>query len=281
MARAMGDDPDWGGAQRRPAPAPGHAKERENGSATLDSEQNCNGAHTSCAHSNVGGGPPRRRELPNPMVCPRSRGSESERERSRRRQWQVLKQTTVRRTLGAGRAVIFLSLLLVGLWVGGAEGGDEDKLERARLEFGDVFSIRKALSGESTFPHRYRSHRETSRQCCGGIECVECGGEELENLQVAAAALRREIRVLETLGCPCKIGAIAPKLGPAAGGTKIILEIDGMDLNLAFSYGEIECWFSREVEQYIKVPAVKVQPAQVRMCDSLHLIQYTERSFCA
>ena len=163
--------------------------------------------------------------------------------------------------LGGGSCTgLAVLLLLVGLWVRGAEGGNGDQLERARLELGDVFNLRKTLSGESAFPHRFRSHLEAGRPCCGGSECAECQTEQLENLHATGLTLQREIRVLELLGCPCEIASLTPQLGAASGGTQITLAISGMDLDMAFGFGPVECWFSREVEEYVKTPAVQVRP---------------------
>lgn len=168
-------------------------------------------------------------------------------------------------------------LLLVGLWVSGAAGGDDEKLERARLELGDVFNLRRTLSGEAAFPHRYRSQLEAGRPCCAGAACTECQTEQLENLQATGLTLRREIRVLELLGCPCAIASITPQLGPAAGGTQIFMAVSGMDLTMAFGFGPVECWFSREVEQYVKTRAVLLPGGGVR-CDAPEMARLPETS---
>ena len=138
-------------------------------------------------------------------------------------------------------------------------GGDESAdLEAARLRLADTFDLRKQLSGESTYPHRYRSSPGITGHCCGGDNCVECQGEKVGNLEATRLHLEKEIRLLRKLGCPCRIESLNPPAGPVEGGTDVIITVSGLDLDVALARGPLNCWIRMGLEEYIVKPATRV-----------------------
>jgi len=140
--------------------------------------------------------------------------------------WQRLRSGWQRRP--AVQAIMLICLCL--LWSPGG-GDDSAELQAARLRLADTFDLRKQLSGESTYPHRYRS---TSANCCGGSSCVECQGEKVGNIDATRFYLESEIRLLRKIGCPCRIDNVSPPGGPAGGGTGIIFYYSDKNMNNVF-----------------------------------------------
>ncbi len=128
----------------------------------------------------------------------------------------------------AVQAIMLICLCL--LWSPGG-GDDSAELQAARMRLADTFDLRKQLSGESTYPHRYRS---TSANCCGGSSCVECQGEKVGNIDATRFYLESEIRLLRKIGCPCRIEKLSPPGGPAAGGTGIVFYYSDENINSIF-----------------------------------------------
>jgi hypothetical protein len=143
-----------------------------------------------------------------------------------RSRWQRLRSGWQRRP--AVQAMMLICLCL--LWSSGG-GDDSAELQAAKLRLADTFDLRKQLSGESTYPHRYRS---TSANCCGGSSCVECQGEKVGNIDATRFYLESEIRLLRKIGCPCRIEKLSPPGGPAAGGTGIIFCCSDKNINNIF-----------------------------------------------
>lgn len=156
-------------------------------------------------------------------------------------------------------AVLILCVIVVG-------GNDDPALLQARLRVGDLMNMRKALSGESAFPERYRSYDRDSSSAgsisdtsCTGKQCIECTvGEQVENLQAVAHLLNRELSLLRGLGCPCVIESIFPRLGGFDGGLPVEINVAGLLLDKVFALGPVECWWrtEKDLEIYSKVPAV-------------------------
>ena len=158
-----------------------------------------------------------------------------------------------RRLAGQALLIVHVCLLL------GCGGGDDSAaLQAARLRLADTFDLRKHLSGESTFPHRYRSIPGSTGQCCGGDSCVECQGEKVGNLDATRLYLEAEIRLLKKLGCPCHIEELKPPAGPAEGGTDVTITVAGLDLDAALARGPIDCWIRMGLEEYVTRPASRI-----------------------
>ena len=178
-----------------------------------------------------------------------------------------------RRWGSTGFKLGFISLLLLLLGGGGAGGQDTELLTKARNEVGDLFNLRKALSGESAYPHQYRtyvSEQETQTstdaldECCGGGGCTEClAGESIENLRAVKIELQKDINLLYGLGCPCSISEIYPASGDKNLKIPVEVTVPGMSVDAAFELGDIECWWRStrpgEVEVYSKIGATKVR----------------------
>lgn len=160
-------------------------------------------------------------------------------------------------------------LFFLAWGVGEAGGQDSAAVITARNEVGDLFNLRKHLSGESSFPYKYRSYvreGETSEvslaydKCCGGDGCRECmAGEAVQNLQAIKFEMKRRIEVLQDLGCPCSISQIYPSSGAYTLKAPVEVTVSGLLLDQAFARGPIECWWRSqrpgEVETYTKVVA--------------------------
>ena len=155
----------------------------------------------------------------------------------------------------ASQALILVCICL--LWQPGG-GDDSSALEAARLRLADTFDLRKQLSGESTYPHRYRSSPDVTGNCCGGDRCVECQGEKVGNLDATRLHFENEIRLLRKLGCPCRIEKLNPFGGPIEGGTDVVITVSGLDLDTALSRGPIDCWIRMGLENYIVKPTTRV-----------------------
>eukprot|EP00286_Rhodomonas_abbreviata_P013515 CAMPEP_0181323820 /NCGR_PEP_ID=MMETSP1101-20121128/20009_1 /TAXON_ID=46948 /ORGANISM="Rhodomonas abbreviata, Strain Caron Lab Isolate" /LENGTH=1221 /DNA_ID=CAMNT_0023431913 /DNA_START=228 /DNA_END=3889 /DNA_ORIENTATION=- len=152
------------------------------------------------------------------------------------------------------RVVGLLSLLALFLSCQPA-GGEHDSLENLRHELGDLFKIKKLLSGTSTYPARYKSFYAPTLQQCSGAECAECVGEQNENLLAVRYELERDILLLEDLGCPCDILSVQPSVGSHLGGTTVTVSVSGLNLSRAYGMGAIDCWVRRDLEDYEVVPA--------------------------
>jgi hypothetical protein len=151
------------------------------------------------------------------------------------------------------------AMLLVCLCLLCPTGGGDDSaaLAAARMRLADTFDMRKRLSGESTFPHRYRSGVGSTGACCGGDSCVECKGESVVNLDATRLLIEDEIRLLRKLGCPCRIESLSPDSGSVDGGTRVTVTVSGLDLDLALARGPMECWVRMDLEKYVVVPATR------------------------
>ena len=152
----------------------------------------------------------------------------------------------------AAQALMLVCICL--LWCSGG-GDDSAELQAARLRLADTFDLRKQLSGESTYPHRYRI---AGSNCCGGSNCVECQGEKVGNIDAMRLYLESEIRLLRKIGCPCRIEKLSPPGGPIRGGTDVVITVSGLDLDMVLERGPLNCWIRMGLEDYVVRPTSRV-----------------------
>jgi hypothetical protein len=179
-----------------------------------------------------------------------SDGPEGRRKCARRyRAWGYLKRRPAAQTM--------LLMCLFLMW--GRGGGDEiAELQAAQLRLANTFDLRKQLSGESTYPSRYRSTETSTGQCCGGDKCTECQSTKVGNLDAVRIYLDAEIRLLKKLGCPCRIEQLMPSAGAVSGGTEVVVTVSALDIDLALARGPIDCWIRMGLEEYVVRPTSRV-----------------------
>ena len=190
------------------------------------------------------------------------------RQLERARRWGLRRGPSVRRAWSRQLAAWVLLMLCLSLIF--PVGGEDDSaaLEKSRMMLADQFDLRKHLSGESSFPSRYRSGPGTTGQCCGGDRCSECAGEKVGNLDAVRLFIEKEIRILRRLGCseerPCRIADLMPRGGPVVGGTEVTVTVAALDLDAALQFGPLDCWIRMGLEEYVVRPTTRVGTNQLK-----------------
>jgi len=153
---------------------------------------------------------------------------------------------------------LFTILLLNLSYIDGNEGG----IPAAKRQLVEAFNQRRYLSGDDSYPSNYRQDA-MPQECCAGNDCVECMMERASSVQAVTTSIQQEIELLRDLGCPCRIASLMPSFGSISGGTQVVVRLSGIDLDMAFALGPIECWVKRAPEVYDKLAATRIAASEV------------------